>query len=87
MKDRASRIADAAQTHAFAISWQPRVLFIEDLSSLTGLHRESAANECVRLKSEIIMACCPLQKLVYDASLIFYRFFPVSESHDVLVLK
>ncbi|EYC26606.1 hypothetical protein Y032_0010g862 [Ancylostoma ceylanicum] len=49
MKDRASRIADAAQTHAFAISWQPRVLFIEDLSSLTGLHRESAANECVRL--------------------------------------
>ncbi|EYC24198.1 hypothetical protein Y032_0014g2376 [Ancylostoma ceylanicum] len=52
MKDGSKRIAYAAQTHAFTVSEQPRVLLVENVHAiLTSLHGKSTASGCVRLPS------------------------------------
>ncbi|EYB81630.1 hypothetical protein Y032_0378g301 [Ancylostoma ceylanicum] len=52
VENRASLIANAAQTHAFTTSRRPRILFIVDLhAALTSLHGKSSANGCSRLTS------------------------------------
>ncbi|EYC24200.1 hypothetical protein Y032_0014g2376 [Ancylostoma ceylanicum] len=51
MKDGSKRIAYAAQTHAFTVSEQPRVLLVENVHAiLTSLHGKSTASGCVGLK-------------------------------------
>ncbi|EYC07936.1 hypothetical protein Y032_0068g210 [Ancylostoma ceylanicum] len=54
MKNRANRIAVAAQSHAFMVLCGGRAFFSLGISAaLTGLHSKSFADGCVRLISRI----------------------------------